>query len=205
MRAFAREEQRHLTAKVAELGRNDFEFAAFGEIAQLPHAARAMIDAGASIAMLSGSGGALFGVFDSAEVAELLGAIAEEVLREARLPAETIQQNRFGHLARRDDHDDDRNDLAVAVAVHAAEGDQREVARVEHQLDAEQHDERVAPREDAEGADRAREHAEDPSHGRLHSLLLLPLGHARAAAGVVQVRAVPVARGQGPARRARRL
>ena len=36
------------------------------------------------------------------EVAELLGAVAEDVFREARLPAETIQQNRFGHLARRD-------------------------------------------------------------------------------------------------------
>jgi hypothetical protein len=47
-------------------------------------------------------------------------------------------------LAGRDDHDDDRHDLAVAVAVHAAERDEREVRRVEHQLEAEQDDQRVA-------------------------------------------------------------
>ena len=41
-------------------------------------------------------------------------------------------------LAGRDDHDDDREDLAVAVAPHAREGDQREVGGVEHQLEAEQ-------------------------------------------------------------------
>src|SRR3954454_21837359 len=58
-----------------------------------------------------------------------------------------------GDLAGGDDHDDDREDLAVAVAPHAAERDQREVRRVEHQLEAEQHDERVAARHHAGGAD----------------------------------------------------
>lgn len=60
--------------RVAELGRNDFEFVAFTEIAELPRAARVMVEAGASIAMLSGSGGAIFGIFDTpvaADVADL--------------------------------------------------------------------------------------------------------------------------------------
>ena len=47
----------------------------------------------------------------------------------------------------------EREDLAVAVAPHAREGDQREVAAVEHQLQAEQHDQRVAPREHADRAE----------------------------------------------------
>ena len=49
---------------------------------------------------------------------------------------------------------------------------------------------------------RDREHAEDPQHGRVHAVLLLSVGSARAAAGLVQVGALPLARGQGSARRA---
>src|SRR4051794_1804466 len=52
-----------------------------------------------------------------------------------------------GDLAGRDDHDDEREHLALEVAVRAREGDQREVGRVEHELEREQHDERVLPRE----------------------------------------------------------
>ena len=52
---------------------------------------------------------------------------------------------------------------------------------------------------------RGREHAAAPQHGRVHAVLLLSLGNARAAAGLVQVRALSLARGQGPARRARRF
>ena len=52
---------------------------------------------------------------------------------------------------------------------------------------------------------RGREHAEAPQHDRLHAVLLLSVGGARPAAGLVQVGAVPLARGEGPARRARRL
>ena len=44
-----------------------------------------------------------------------------------------------------------------------------------------------------------------PQHDRLHALLLLSVGGARPAAGLVQVRALPLARGQGSARRARRF
>ena len=52
---------------------------------------------------------------------------------------------------------------------------------------------------------RGREHAAAPQHGRLHAVLLLSVGNARPAAGLVQVGALPLARGQGSARRAGRL
>ena len=50
-----------------------------------------------------------------------------------------------------------------------------------------------------------REHAAAQQHGRLHAVLLLSVGGARPAAGLVQVGAVPLARREGPARRAQRL
>src|SRR4051794_6333182 len=59
-----------------------------------------------------------------------------------------------GDLAGGHDHHDQREDLAVAVAVHARERDQREVGRVEHELQAEEDHERVAPDEHAAGPDR---------------------------------------------------
>src|SRR5918996_4157797 len=49
-----------------------------------------------------------------------------------------------------DDHDGEREDLAVAVAELAGEGNQREVARVQHQLEREQDDERAPADEDAQ-------------------------------------------------------
>src|SRR5690606_30691073 len=52
-----------------------------------------------------------------------------------------------------DDHREERDDLAVEVAVHAGEGDEREVAGVEHQLDAHEHHDRVAPDQHTSGAD----------------------------------------------------
>ena len=45
----------------------------------------------------------------------------------------------------------------------------------------------------------------DAQHGRLHALLVLPVAGARAAAGLVQVRALSLAGGVRPARRARGL
>src|SRR5438874_1628753 len=56
-------------------------------------------------------------------------------------------------LRGRDCHHGQREDLARAVVPVARERDQREVAGVEHQLEREQHDERVAADEDAERAD----------------------------------------------------
>ena len=54
-------------------------------------------------------------------------------------------------------------------------------------------------------SDRSREHAGAAQHGRVHALLVLPVGRARPAAGLVQVDALSLARRHGPARRARRL
>ena len=52
---------------------------------------------------------------------------------------------------------------------------------------------------------RGREHAGAAQHDRLHAVLLLSVGGARPAAGLVQVGALSLARGQGSARRARRF
>src|ERR1700694_2260244 len=52
---------------------------------------------------------------------------------------------------------------------------------------------------------RGREHAKNPQHGRLHAVLLLSLGGARAAAGLVQIGALSLARGCRSARRAARV
>src|ERR671916_782352 len=52
---------------------------------------------------------------------------------------------------------------------------------------------------------RAREHARDPQHGRLHALLVLPVAGPGPAAGLVQERALPLAGGVRAARGAGRL
>src|SRR3954451_13926201 len=57
------------------------------------------------------------------------------------------------HLGGRDDHDEQRDHLAVQAAVDAGEGDEGEVGRVEHQLDAHEHDDRVATQQDRGRAD----------------------------------------------------
>ena len=59
-----------------------------------------------------------------------------------------------------------------------------------------------APRDPS---DRGREHAAPPQHGRLHAVLLLSVGSARPAAGLVQVCALPFAHRDRSARRARRF
>ena len=53
-----------------------------------------------------------------------------------------------------DHHDEERHDLAVQGAVDARERDQGEVDRVEHQLDAHEHHDRVLAHEHADRADR---------------------------------------------------
>src|SRR3954451_11775048 len=57
------------------------------------------------------------------------------------------------HLGGRDDHDEERHDLAVERAVHAAERHEGQVDRVEHQLDRHEHEDRVAAQQHAERAD----------------------------------------------------
>src|SRR3954466_6492382 len=59
------------------------------------------------------------------------------------------------HLSSSDDHDEERDDLAVEVSVDAGERDQAQVDRVEHQLDAHEHDDRVTADENT-----GRAHAE---------------------------------------------
>ena len=99
------------------------------------------------------------------------------------------------HLAGRDDHHDQREDLAVAVAPHAREGDQREVRRVEHQLEAEQDHERVAAREHAGGADAEDQRRDDEVPADAHQP---PSGPRAAAAAGARARA---ARARSPADR----
>src|SRR3954471_14126982 len=53
-----------------------------------------------------------------------------------------------------DDHHEERDDLAVDAPVRAGEGDQRQVDRVEHQFDAHEHDDGVAPHQDTHGPNR---------------------------------------------------
>ncbi len=53
--------------------------------------------------------------------------------------------------------------------------------------------------------DRGREHAETAQHDRLHPVLLLPVGSARPAAGLVQIGALSLACGERSARRSCRF
>src|SRR6476469_525670 len=57
------------------------------------------------------------------------------------------------HLGRGHHHYEEGHDLAVQRAVDARERDQRQVHRVQHQLDAHEHDDRVAPDQHPDRAD----------------------------------------------------
>src|SRR5215213_1945456 len=56
-------------------------------------------------------------------------------------------------LGGRDQHHEQRDDLAVQRAAHPGEGDEGEVGGVEHQLDAHEHHDGVAPQQEGRGAD----------------------------------------------------
>ena len=56
-----------------------------------------------------------------------------------------------------DGHDEERDDLAVHGPEVAADGDERQVDRVQHDLDRQQHRDQVAAQEHAGGADREQE------------------------------------------------
>src|ERR1044072_1312938 len=64
-------------------------------------------------------------------------------------------------LAGGDDHHDDREDLPLLIADHAAEGDQGEVAGVQHQLQAEQDHDRAAADQQAHRAGGEEQAGED--------------------------------------------
>src|SRR6266568_6967643 len=57
-------------------------------------------------------------------------------------------------------HHEERDDLPVQVPVHARERDEGQVARVQHQLDAHEHDDGVAPHEHADPADHEQDHGQ---------------------------------------------
>src|SRR4051812_9839252 len=57
------------------------------------------------------------------------------------------------HLGGGDHHHEERDELPVERAAGPREGDQRQVHRVEHQLDAHEHDDGVAPHQHPDGAD----------------------------------------------------
>src|ERR1700722_586671 len=108
-------------------------------------------------------------------------------------------------LAGRDGHHDQRKDLTIAVTPHAREGDQREVGAVEHQLQAKQHDQRVAARHDAEGAEREDDRRDGEIPADAHWLRLptpsaivpVPWGRSRSS-GVI---ALPLSSSSRPPRR----
>src|SRR5215213_1319309 len=118
-----------------------------------------------------------------------------------------------GHLAGGDDHDDQREHLSVPVPVHARERDEREVGRVEQQLDAEQDHERVAPHEHAGDPDREDQRRDDevPLHahrcGSPPASIMVPRGASiRVPASPRMTSATEISRGSSrPLRRRARM
>src|SRR5262249_53775169 len=79
-----------------------------------------------------------------------------------------------GRLGRRHRHHKEDEDLARAVAEERREGDQREVDRIQHQLDTHEDDDRVPPCEHADDPDREENGADrevviqrDEGHGEV--------------------------------------
>src|SRR5580704_10883238 len=120
---------------------------------------------------------------------------SELVLQQVRVvhrrgPAgtEDRHQDREAHhdLGSRHDHHEERDDLAVQVAMHPREGHEREVDRVEHELDAHEDNHRVAPYQHAHGADHEQDDGERDevpgAHQASPSWLASPPASARTAA-----------------------
>src|SRR4051812_24034212 len=70
-----------------------------------------------------------------------------------------------------DDHDEEGHHLAVEGAVDPREGHQAEVDGVEHQLDAHEHHDRVAPHQHADGADGEQQRGQQQVVGGTHDRL----------------------------------
>src|SRR5690606_31546609 len=64
-------------------------------------------------------------------------------------------------LGRGNHHDEERQDLAGQVAVDPGKGHQGQVRGVEHELDAEEGDDRVAPQQHGRGPDREQDAGQD--------------------------------------------
>ena len=66
-----------------------------------------------------------------------------------------------GDFRRRDRDDEKNDDLAVQVVGETGEGDQREIRRVEHQLQRHVNDQQIAPHDDAEQSKAEQQCADD--------------------------------------------
>src|SRR5437763_2473733 len=84
-------------------------------------------------------------------------------------------------LGRGHHHDEERHDLPVQAAVDAAERDEREVRRVQHQLDAHEQHDRVAPDQHTDRADGEQHTGQDDVVVRVHGHSSVPFRAASAA------------------------
>ena len=71
-------------------------------------------------------------------------------------------------LGRCNDHDKERDDLAVKVAIHAGECNKGEIRGIEHELDAHEDDDRVATHEHTDRADGEQNRRKDDDVRRIH-------------------------------------
>src|SRR6202034_1537766 len=98
----------------------------------------------------------------------------EVVGRRAGAPAEDGDHDpEADHdLGRGDHQDEEHTRLPADVVQHAGERDEREVRRVEHQLDAHEHDQYVAPHEQTDGADAEEDGGQSqvPGPGQAHGV-----------------------------------
>src|SRR5438128_2020378 len=98
----------------------------------------------------------------AAQRAELVDVEVEVASRDGDDQAEADDHLRGGH-----GHDGEGEDLAGAVPVVAREGDQRQVRAVQHDLEREEHDQRVPAQEDAERPGREQERGDREVPGDL--------------------------------------
>src|SRR5436190_14864667 len=82
------------------------------------------------------------------------------------------------HLGGGDDQREEDNDLTADVVQRVGEGDECEVRRVEHQLDAHEHHERVLAHQQADRADREQDRREDEVVGGCDVIRVRERNHA---------------------------
>src|ERR1039457_5360320 len=71
-------------------------------------------------------------------------------------------------LAAGDHHHEKRDDLAIQCSVHPRKSDEREVDRVQNELDTHEHDHRVAAHQHADSADHEKDHGQRHEMSRAH-------------------------------------
>src|SRR5205814_956893 len=82
------------------------------------------------------------------------------------------------HITATDDQREEDNDLTADVVQRVGEGDECEVRRVEHQLDAHEHHERVLAHQQADRADREEDRREDEVVGGCDVIRVRERNHA---------------------------